>query len=175
MCTATLTDDSTRSVLGRVYDRIQKYISPNRTTPTSGLNDNGHVYLKGEYKEANQDTHKTCAEYITAAFKRPDIVFATNLKWTGIVKYRSLKKSNYGTGYSPAFYEKKQEQEEQIKNLQELGQLCKNAKRRETQAKSMLRDYEKKNQYKKSPSHEKYQSKTTTKKLKAKAKQNKKT
>ncbi|KAH9265853.1 hypothetical protein BASA84_001400 [Batrachochytrium salamandrivorans] len=53
---------------------------------------------------------------------------------------------------------------EQVKNLKEIGRLCGEAKTLEARVKSMLRDYEKKNKYEKSPSHEKYQSKETTKK-----------
>ncbi|KAH6562024.1 hypothetical protein BASA60_011234 [Batrachochytrium salamandrivorans] len=179
MCTATPTGESTRSAMGEFSSRIMRHISPKEKTPNFGLNDDGYIDLKRRYEEANQDTHRICAEYITAAFKQPGIMTLINLEKDTLFGSRMYEKSKDDTEHLVEVDEEKSilvpDVAEQVKDLKELEKLCKNAKKRESRVKYMLRKHEKKNGYEKSPSHEKYQSKKTIKRLKAEAKPNKKT
>ncbi|KAH9264928.1 hypothetical protein BASA83_011596 [Batrachochytrium salamandrivorans] len=179
MCTATPTDDSTRSAMGEFSSRIQKRGLPKEKTSPPRPDDEHYASLKTKYEEANQDTHRICAEYTTAAFKQPDIMIMMNLEEDPLLGSLMHEKPRDDTEHLVEVDEEEgllvPDVAEQVKNLKELEKLCKNAKKRESRVKSMLRKHEEKNKYDKSQKHAKYQYKETIKRLKAEAKPNKKT
>ncbi|KAH6593857.1 hypothetical protein BASA50_007083 [Batrachochytrium salamandrivorans] len=175
MCTATPTDDSTRSAMGEFSSRIQKRGLPNRKKLTNGSDDDGYMDLKRQYEEANQDTHEKCTEYTTATFHQSNAVLMMNLEETGLVDFSPSKKLRDGTKYSQlSKIERKDaelEEKKKLEKLKGLRHLCEEAKTLEAGAKLKLRKYEKKNGYEKSQSYAKYQSKKTITRLEAEAKE----
>ncbi|KAH9272924.1 hypothetical protein BASA83_004817 [Batrachochytrium salamandrivorans] len=187
MCTATLTDDTTRSPLGEFSSRIQKRAPPKEETPKEktpkeetpkektpkekmprfGPDDEQYDRLKAEYKEANQDTHTKCAAYKKAKSECRDAVVNKELKKSGMMTGTSYRVSQRGTRH-PQF----SSLAEQIKNVKRLRQICKDAKTLEAQVKSELRKHEEENKYDKSQKYEKYKFKAAMKKLEDEAKQN---
>ncbi|KAH6593887.1 hypothetical protein BASA50_007112 [Batrachochytrium salamandrivorans] len=120
-----------------------------------------------EYEEANQDTHTKCTESKKAELDFHDEAVNMNLNRSGMMTKNSYKASQRVTQHLQLPVET-----DPIKYVNELRKICKDAKKREADAKLKLRKYEDKNGYEKSQKHDKYQSKETMERLKAEAKQN---